>query len=66
MKKNFSIRLKKVLKNKQINKTTLAKELNLSVSTTTNWISGKNMPNYFHFIALCKFLKIHAKDLLGH
>ena len=66
MKKKFSLRLKKVLKNKQINKTTLAKKLNLSVSTTTNWISGKNMPNYFHFIALCKFLKIHAKDLLGH
>jgi len=41
----------------------IAKTLNMSEQTLSNWINGKSIQQIDKFIELCKFLDIDIKDL---
>lgn len=63
--KNFKDNFTEILREKNISISKLAKELNLNYSTVSNWTKGKSRPNLFNVVKLCRYLKIHSKQLLG-
>lgn len=52
-------------KNAKMNQTDLAKELNLTSSSVSNWEKGKSLPDIENLIELCKILRISSDEILG-
>ena len=61
----LNIKLKIILKDKNISQSQLAKDLNLSQSVVNNYCTGKREPSIEVLITICKFLNISADYLLG-
>jgi len=64
MKTEFSEKLRKIMKEKDINQLILANMLDIRQSQISNWINGKSLPGYYSLKLLCEKLKINADYLL--
>lgn len=60
--KKYTIIKTKIIEKGYTNKE-VAKMMNISEQTLSNWINGKNMKQIEKFIELCQFLNIDIKDL---
>lgn len=65
-KKVFSRRLKDLMKEKEIDQTGLAEELNLSQQAISNWVKMKNFPDIGAIMDLCCFFECNVDYLLGN
>ena len=61
----FAERLKKELELNNKTMYRLAKDLNLSKQTVSNWCSGANEPKASQIVDLCKYFDCTADYLLG-
>ena len=61
----FAQRLRELLKGNDISKTNFAKALGISISSVSDYCSGKREPSFDILILICKELNEKADYLLG-
>lgn len=57
--------LKYYIENSKYNQVEIAKMLNISKASVTNWIKGKNSPNIEYLDQLCSILNISINDIFS-
>lgn len=61
----ISKNLKYYIENSKYNQVEIAKMLNISKASVTNWIKGKNSPNIEYLDKLCSILNISINDIFS-
>lgn len=61
----FAIRLKRLLKEKEIKEKDFAKLIEIRPATITRYIKGKNFPSLANIVRICKKLEVSPAYLLG-
>jgi DNA-binding XRE family transcriptional regulator len=61
----FAKNIKILREEKQLSKSALARELNLSHTAILNWENGTSVPGIFTFIELAKFFDVSIDYLVG-
>jgi transcriptional regulator with XRE-family HTH domain len=58
------LRLKEILKEKNLKQLFIAKSMNISNVTINKWATGKSMPSVESLIKLCEILDVSLDDLV--
>jgi len=62
----FKERFNKALELRDIRKLDIARECNVSKSTVTRWVKGKNVPNSNQLLTISNYLNVSPDYLLGN
>ena len=57
------LRIKDILEEKRLTGKVLAKDLNVTPNTVTNWIKGYSLPSGDDLIRIAKYLDVDVRDL---